>query len=667
MAVSSVQTERGRFDHRRVVQAAPIVAMALVLVLLAAFLWLLQRNEAEQESVSLIKNVLWVEQNLRFQLTSDEEKLRLAADGLGKADPAAPPAAAAPAIRHFLTVNPAATRLIWLNADGKPLLTLPPSVAAPNPEPDLDGLNPREEAFHIARSLGRQVYSTPYRSTQPSDEYVYELMTPIFDGERFAGALSAVFSVNAVLAHHVPWWFTERYQLEVIDVSGRVLGAKSRLTRTEPVRLSHAIPFDPPGHGLSLTATVHAGENNVARNVLVAAIFALTASALWSLWAVRRHIRRRLDAEHALRAEHAFRKSMEDSLTVGMRARDLAGKVIYVNQAFCRMVGWPAEDLIGKGPEMPYWAPEEMENTSVAFRAVMAGTSPQDGFELRFRRRNGERFDALIYESPLIDADGRQIGWMGSVLDVTERKRSEEAAQRQQEKLQQTARLVAMGEMASALAHELNQPLSAIAGYSIGCLNRIRAADAKPEMLEPALEKLAKQARRAGEIIRHIYDFVRKREPEVAPCDLAEMIADSVSLFAPDARKHRATVTASTPPNLPAVSADRILLQQVLLNLMRNGCEAMADCDGDSRRLMISAAAAADGGAVVRVSDRGHGVPADLADRLFTPFQSTKSEGMGMGLSICRSIVEHHGGRLWYERNPGGGAVFAFSLPAARS
>lgn len=666
---------RGRFDHRVIVQAAPVVAMVLVLVLLAAFLWLLQRNEAEQASVELIKDALWVEQNLRFQLTSDEEKLRQAAETLDKIDPQAPSAAVSATIRHFLTVNPAALRLVWLNDDGRPVLTLPPSVSAPPSNTPPDGLDPREEAFHIARSLGRQVYSIPYMSGLANgEEYLFELMTPIFDGERFVGALSAVFSFNAVLAHHVPWWFTERYQLEVVDVAGRVLGAKSRMLRTDG-GLSHAIPFDPPGHGLSLVATIHAKENNVVRNILVAAIFALTGSALWSLWAVRRHIRRRLDAEHALRAEHAFRKSMEDSLTVGMRARDLNGKVIYVNQAFCRMVGWPAEDLIGKGPSMPYWAPEEMTKTHTAFQAVMSGKSPQDGFELRFRRRNGERFDALIYESPLIDADGKQIGWMGSVLDVTERKRAEDIAQRQQERLQQTARLIAMGEMASALAHELNQPLSAIAGYSIGCLNRIRAADAKPADLEPALEKLAKQARRAGEIIRHIYDFVRKREPEVAPCNLAEVIGDSVSLFAPDARKHQVAVTVLTPADLPPVSADRILLQQVLLNLMRNGCEAMAGVPVEDRRLIVGASAAAgggmegggmEGGAVVRVADHGPGVSPDVADRLFTPFQSTKNEGMGMGLSICRSIVEHHGGRLWFERNPGGGAVFAFSLPAAR-
>ncbi|HRJ59971.1 MAG TPA: PAS domain S-box protein [Azospirillaceae bacterium] len=665
MTVSPTQQDRGRFDHRGAVQAAPVVAMLLVVILLAAFLWLLHRNEAEEEAVSLIKNVLWVEQNLRFQLNSDEEKLRQMADALGR-DETSPAATAA--MRHFLSTNPATVRLEWQNADGKPVLTMPPASAAlpAGALSDFEGLNPRQEAFHIARSLGRQVYSTPYRLAQRDEEYAFELVTPIFDGEVFKGALATVFSFSGFIAHHVPWWFAERYQLEVMDVRGKVLGAKTRLATADAQRLSHAIPFDPPGHGLSLVATVHASENNVARNVLIVAIFALTVSALWSLWAVRRHIRRRLDAEHALRAEHAFRKSMEDSLTVGMRARDLAGRVIYVNQAFCRMVGWTADELIGQGPEMPYWAPEEMEKTHDAFRAVMSGRSPQDGFELRFRRKNGERFDALIYESPLIDADGRQIGWMGSVLDVTERKRAEEINQRQQEKLQQTARLIAMGEMASALAHELNQPLSAIAGYSTGCLNRIKAAGAKPEDLTPALEKLAKQARRAGEIIRHIYDFVRKREPEVAPCDLAEVIGDSATLFSPDARKHRTTLTVQTPPDLPAVSADRILLQQVLINLMRNGCEAMAATPPDRRNITVTAAAA-DSGAVVRVVDCGPGVRPDIGDRLFTPFQSTKSEGMGMGLSICRSIIEHHGGRLWYEPNPGGGAMFVFSLPAARS
>jgi two-component system sensor histidine kinase DctS len=160
---------------------------------------------------------------------------------------------------------------------------------------------------------------------------------------------------------------------------------------------------------------------------------------------------------------------------------------------------------------MPYWAPEEHEATLPRTRNRWLARRPNEGVELRFQRKNGERFDALIYEAPLIDAEGRHTGWMGSVVDITERKRAEELARQQQEKLQFTARLVTMGEMASTLAHEINQPLSAISSYTTGCLNRLEAGDLPRDELREALGKLASQAQRAGRVIRRIYDFVRKQ------------------------------------------------------------------------------------------------------------------------------------------------------------
>jgi two-component system sensor histidine kinase DctS len=148
---------------------------------------------------------------------------------------------------------------------------------------------------------------------------------------------------------------------------------------------------------------------------------------------------------------------------------------------------------------------------------VLQGKAPHEGFEIRLMHKDGSRFDALIYEAPLIDADGRQTGWMGSIIDVTERKHAEELARQQQEKLQVTARLVTMGEMASTLAHELNQPLAAITSYNAGCLNKLESGNFTTAQLKEALGKLAVQAQRAGHIIRRVHDFVRKSEPKLAP------------------------------------------------------------------------------------------------------------------------------------------------------
>jgi two-component system sensor histidine kinase DctS len=165
---------------------------------------------------------------------------------------------------------------------------------------------------------------------------------------------------------------------------------------------------------------------------------------------------------------------MEDSLDTGMRARNLDGEITYVNPAFCRMVGWSTDELVGRRPPMPYWADDFLDETRLMHDRVLAGDGPSDGFELKFKRRNGEVIDVLIHETPLIDANGKHFGWMGSMVDITERKRAEEIARQQQERLQATSRLVAVGEMASSIAHELNQPLAAISSYCTAATNLLR-------------------------------------------------------------------------------------------------------------------------------------------------------------------------------------------------
>ncbi len=376
-------------------------------------------------------------------------------------------------------------------------------------------------------------------------------------------------------------------------------------------------------------------------------------------------MKKRSRAEEALRAEHAFRTAMENSLTVGMRARDLDGQVIYVNPAFCKMTGFSAEELVGQTPPMPYWAPEQIDETYAIHQAVLAGEAPPDGFEITFIRKNGERFHALIYEAKLIDGYGRHTGWMASILDITERKHAEEMARLQQEQLQFTARLVTMGEMASTLAHELNQPLSAIASYNTGCLNLLERPGCQAQDIRPALEKISIQAQRAGKIIRRVHDFVRKSEPKRAPCALGEVIEDCLGFIEADARKHRIRIDCQIP-ELPPIPADRLMLEQVLLNLIRNGMEAMAATPESERTLDIRMEA---GETELRISvaDRGCGIAPEIRDKLFSAFFTTKPEGMGVGLSICRSIIEFHRGRIWAEDNTqsptGSGTIFIFTLP----
>ena len=311
---------------------------------------------------------------------------------------------------------------------------------------------------------------------------------------------------------------------------------------------------------------------------------------------------------------------------------------------------------------MPYWAPEEMEQTLALHNAVLEGNAPREGFEIRFMRKDGSRFDALVYEAPLIDADGRHTGWMGSIVDVTARKHAEELARQQQEKLQLTARLITMGELASTLAHELNQPLAAITSYNTGCLNKLESGSFTREELSGALSKLGVQAQRAGRIIRRVHDFVRKSEPKRAPCDLAEVIDDSVGFIESAAKSRNIRIVREIQGMRPELMADQIMLEQVLLNLMRNALDAMADEPPERRRLTIKLSQLGSQ-MEIRVVDLGPGIPIEVQQKLFTPFFSTKAEGMGMGLNICRSIIEFHQGRLWVENNPEGGTIFVITLP----
>jgi two-component system sensor histidine kinase DctS len=309
-----------------------------------------------------------------------------------------------------------------------------------------------------------------------------------------------------------------------------------------------------------------------------------------------------------------------------------------------------------------------MDEYQERFSRVLAGTITAR-VETIFRRAVGERFPVVVFEAPLLDDSGRQTGWMGSILDVSDLRRVENINRQQQEKLQASARLASMGELASTLAHELNQPLAAISSYATGALNllaRSPGSGAEHGMLKAALEKASAQAQRAGHIIRSVHAFVRKRDPARLPIDVKALLDGLMPLVELQARQFFVSVQISSAPGLPPVLGDGVMLEQVLLNLTRNAIESMQLVPPARRVLRIAAALDQTGATpmiAISVTDRGHGIPADVAERLFSPFFSTKAEGMGMGLNICRTVVEFHGGTLSHGDNPQGGTVFWFTLP----
>jgi two-component system sensor histidine kinase DctS len=644
--------------HLRWFLALPKFGIVLLLAAVIALLWLLHQNELEEERAGLIKDVLWLEQNLRFQLNGNEERLQQLAAELGSGGDKR--ALFRLRTKHLLNNNPEISHILWLDARRNIVDSLP-TGESPDSEMEAFGPAATQKTFDLAQRLGKRTYSEPFLLS--GNIAHFEIAVPIYIDRQFFGELIAVYPLQTLLNNHVPWWFAEKYRVVVVDDNDTQFAAKSNIEGTPSI--SYDLPFDPPGYGLKLRVTGYKSAINPLQRILAVTILILAAGVFWSLWIVRDLMKKRSQIEQALRAEHAFRTAMEDSLTVGMRARDLNGKITYVNPAFCKMTGFSPEELVGTTPPMPYWVPEQIDETYALHQAVLAGNAPKDGFEITFRRKNGAHFEALVYEAKLIDGNNQHTGWMASVLDISERKRTEELARQQHEQLQFTARLVTMGEMASTLAHELNQPLAAIASYNAGCLNLLQSADCKAEEIRPAMEKIGLQAQRAGKIIRRVHDFVRKSEPKRAPCQITEVIDDCLGFIEADARKRHVHIECQIPP-LPDVLADRLMLEQVLLNLIRNGMEAMSEVAEPQRRLGISLARH-ENELEIQVSDQGCGIAPELMDKLFTAFFTTKPEGMGIGLSICRSIIEFHRGRLWADDNlhstTGSGTIFHVTLP----
>jgi two-component system sensor histidine kinase DctS len=635
----------------------PRLAFVLFVAAVVALLWLSDKTEKEDQRAILISDVLWLEQNLRFALTRHEEILAQ----IGPLQ-ATSPVAFEPHARALLASKTGLRQIIWMDTDNRVRQAYPGTTEAAVVGEAQDTV-PSRQTSRLAKSLGKPVYSPAYPVVD--GDWQFEVHVPVFRGNGIVGVAIGAYSVRRLLDESIPWWLAERYRIGVADSSGTLLAVRSKVEATADVSF-YDIPFDPPGHGLTLHAVPYRTPTPLAGRLLSAALIFLALLVLWSLWVLRRHVQRRLAAEEALRNEHSFRKAMEDSLETGMRARDLDGKITYVNPAFCRMVGWSAEELIGRRPPMPYWPDEYFDETRAMHDRILAGEGPDRGFELKFKRRNGETFDVLIHEAPLIDAHGHQTGWMGSLVDISDRKRAEELSRQQQERLQATARLVTMGEMASSLAHELNQPLAAIASYNAGCLNMLESGTGDLEEIKAVLAKSADQAQRAGRIIRRIYEFVRRAEPKNEPCDTAAILDEVLGLLESDARRQGVRVHCNSGGPLPVVLGDRILLAQTLLNLMRNAIDAM-QFQPPEQKILDVGASADDVHVEFRIADRGPGIAPDVAARLFEPFFTTKAEGMGMGLNICRSVVEAHHGRIWHEPNPGGGSIFVVQIPLPKS
>jgi len=500
---------------------------------------------------------------------------------------------------------------------------------------------------------------------------VLELCLPLQSGGHPVGYLVATYALQEVLDAIPVGQTTRNHEIAFTEGDGTRLALRRSKRSGSRVFTAQQL-VDLPGTSLVLRMDSWRGAPDLFPNVLTALVTAMSIALVLVLALLAKDMRRRLKAEHDLADALAFRKAMEDSLLTGMRARDLQGRITYVNPAFCQMVGFTDEELLGQSMPAPFWPPEFVDEYQKRQMIYLAGNAPpREGFESVFMRKDGSRFPVLIIEAPLINAEGVQNGLMSSFLDISELRRVEELSRTSQERLAATARLATVGEMASLLSHELNQPLAAISSYATGSLNLLaegpQAAHENAADLQLAMQRIAEQAERAGKVIKSVHDFVRRRDQVrevLAPQVLLDAILPLVNL---QARKLLVSVQTEVAPGLPDVLCDRTMVEQVLLNLARNAMQAMDLPHLQERVLHIAVRRVQQEDRnkwlEFSVADVGEGITADVQQQLFNPFFTTKAEGMGLGLSLCRTVVEQHGGVLSFEPNEPQGTVFKFTLP----
>ena len=795
----------------RLIHLAPLAAVLLFLAAIATAFWYLRLEEVHREQDAVKRDVEYSQQRLRLRLLERQEQfMRLARD---ISDRDMSPMQFDIRAESLVLQYPELMALSWID-DQRRLMATQTSPSVPRQRAWVaDGQLKRGEVlegFDLARDLRQPVYTQPL--SEKGVEPVLYMHVPITPRAHFAGELLAEFSVDGLLRYGVPAEVLAKYAVALFDGKDQLLAGQSiperpglsdRLPWSGKVN-EFDIPVSPVGNGLVLRAQAWRTSQGVVGGTLFWLVAVLAAMTTWMLIANWRQSQRRQQAQQALMAETTFRRAMENSMLTGMRALDMQGRIIYVNPAFCQMTGWTEDELIGQTEPFSYWPDEDREALAARLSDELIGSSDPAGFQMRVKRRDGTLFDARFYVSPLIDATGKQTGWMASMTDITEpnrvrrqlsasyerfttvlealdasvsvaplgsqellfanklyrqwfggttdghlqlvvragtpetqlsdesldavdsfaglpldsiatgslaehaeiyierlgkwlevrsrylnwvdsrlaqmviatditaRRQAEEQAAAQAERAQTASRLITMGEMASSVAHELNQPLTAISNYCTGMISRIRGGSISEDDLLGALDKTARQAQRAGQVVQHIRSFVKRSEPRRQWSEVPTMVEQVVELAEIDLRRRQVRLTHHVAPQLPALHVDPILIEQVLINLIKNGAESVdAAKRATSNRLVEVRVTQRDieHQATVQfsVTDSGRGLSPEALERLYEAFFSTKNDGLGIGLNLCRSIVESHQGRIHAENLYNAGQVvgcrFSFWIP----
>ncbi|MFV0679433.1 PAS domain-containing sensor histidine kinase [Ottowia sp.] len=801
--------------RERWVHLAPLAAVALFLAAIVAAFAYLRMEEVRREQEAVKRDVEYSQQRLRLRLLERQEQLmRLARDianqdvGTGQFRVRA---------ETMVAQYPELQALGWIDMQRHVLAAEASPATYPQPEwvnSQALNANDLEAGYRLASDLLQPVYSQPIavKNTDPR----LQLHVPIVLQGKFAGELLAEYSIDALLRYGVPAEILAKYATALLDSKGQLLagqtiperiGLTAQLAWADKVNTFDA-PVSPVGNGLILRAQAWRTSQGVLGSTLIWLVVVLAVMTGWMLMANWRQTQRRQQAQLALQTETSFRRAMENSVLTGMRALDLKGRISYVNPAFCQMTGWSEAELLGQSEPFTYWPAEDRDELSTRLNEELGGAADPTGFQMRVKRKDGTLFDARLYVSPLIDATGKQSGWMASMTDITEpnrvrqqlsasyerfttvlealdasvsvaplgsiellfanrlyrqwfggttdghlklvaragtlevaasdesldtidsfaglpldslsstlaadqsevyierlgkwlevrsrylnwvdgrlaqmviatditaRHQAQEMAAAQAERAQTVSRLITMGEMASSVAHELNQPLTAISNYCTGMISRIRSGQISEDALLGALEKTARQAQRAGQVVQHIRSFVRRSEPRREWADIAVIVEQVLELADIELRRRQVRLTHHLARDLPALHVDPILIEQVLINLIKNSAESIDTArraPGNRTVDLRVTQRDIDGMPAVQfaVTDTGRGLPPEVQRRLYEAFFSTKNEGLGIGLNLCRSIVEAHQGRIeadnLYNADSVVGCRFSFWIPVGPS
>ena len=437
--------------------------------------------------------------------------------------------------------------------------------------------------------------------------------------------------------------------------------------------------------------------------------FYVDGKAVGTIWAIMHTDRRRFDAEderlmntlgqfaslayqtvdsiEGLRAQITARESAEaelrrlangleakvrrlvDANVIGIVIWNVEGAITEANEAFLQMVQYGREDLVSGRVHWMDLTPAEWRDRDERAIAELKATGIFQPFEKEYRRKDGSRVSVLI-GGAFFEGSGDE--GVAFILDLSEQKRAAKVLRQTQEDLTRTQsefahvnRVMTMGELTASIAHEVNQPLTSIVSSGDSCLAWLANEPPNLEKARASANRMVQAATRASEIVQGIRATFKKSTPTTASVDLNGVIEETIPFVHGEAQRKNVSLRAELHAGITSVNGDRVQLQQVLLNLMMNVIEAMAGLDTEPKRLLIRSAVPNPSELLVSIADTGPGIDPELASRLFTPFFTTKPQGIGMGLRISRSIIEAHGGRLWAEQNEPRGAVFHFNLPSA--